>query len=288
MHIKDELRNLLSSEDIVVAPGCHDALGAKMIAQSGFKAVYMSGNATTASLIGMPDLGLLGMSEMVNRARMIATAAGIPLICDADTGYGGIHNVIRTVQEYEAAGVAGIHIEDQALPKRCGAMENVRVAGRLEAEERLRVALDARSDKNFLIIARSDARVVEGLEEAWWRGERFAELGADLVYIEGLQSREEIEETARRFEGTPLFFNVVEVWPWTLIPAKELGEMGFKIVIFCLSPTLLYASVFKKYLEALKQDGTTSRLTNNMLDLHEYEKILGIETMEAKEKQFTK
>jgi len=287
MNSADRLRKLLSSDEVIVAPGCHDALGAKLIAQAGFSAAYMSGNATSASLIGTPDLGLLGMSEMVDRARMIAMNIDIPLICDADTGYGGVHNVMRTVRAYKAAGAAAIHIEDQDFPKRCGAMSGVRVVGRKEAEERLKAALKAKADHDILIIARTDARAAEGLQEAWHRGLRFAELGADLIYIEGLTSRQEIEETARRFQDIPLFFNVVEAWPWTLIPTDELGQMGFKIIIFCLSATLLYAKVMQEYLDVLKSDGTTIRLTTRMVDLHEYEEILGLKKMQTVENQIS-
>jgi 2,3-dimethylmalate lyase len=283
-----QLRKLLSSQDAVVAPGCHDALGAKLVARAGFSAVYMSGNATTASLIGAPDLGLLGMSEMVDRARQIVLSVDLPLICDADTGYGGVQNVVRTVRAYENAGVAAIHIEDQAIPKRCAIMSGLNLASRKEAEDRLKVALEARKDPNFLIVARTDARPAQGLEEAWHRGQRFAEIGADLIYFEGLQSRQEVEETARRFQGVPLFFNVVEEWPWTLIPAAELGQMGFRIVIFCLSSTFLYARLMQEYLEILKTDGTTSRLVSRMMGIHEYEEVLGIKGMQALEEEFPK
>ena len=170
MGIPSQLRGLLSSENVIVAPGCHDALGARLIARAGFPAVYMSGNATTASLIGSPDLALLGMAEMVNRARQIALSVKLPLICDADTGYGGVHNVFRTVREYEAAGVAAIHIEDQAFPKRCAAMPGVSLMERKDAEDRVKVALESRKNRDFLIIARTDARPALGIEEAWHRG----------------------------------------------------------------------------------------------------------------------
>jgi len=283
-----QLRKLLASDEVVVAPGCHDALGARLIAEAGFSAVYMSGNATTASLIGLPDVGLLGMSEMINRARQIAMNVDLPLICDANTGYGGVHNVMRTVREYEAGGVAAIHIEDQAFPKRCGAMSGVRLVSRKEAAERLKAALKARSDSNFMIIARTDARMVEGIEEAWYRGRCFADMGADLIYIEGLQSRQEIEETAHRFQGIPRVFDVLEAWPWTLIPASELGQMGFRIVIFSLSPTLLYVRVMQEYLDVLRTDGTTSRLASRMIELHDYEELLGLGSMQIQEDQITR
>jgi 2,3-dimethylmalate lyase len=286
--IPSRLRGLLSSGNVIVAPGCHDALGARLIARAGFPAVYMSGNATTASLIGSPDLALLGMTEMVTRARQIALSVNLPLICDADTGYGGVHNVFRTVREYEAAGVAAIHIEDQAFPKRCAAMPGVSLLGRKEAEDRVKVALESRQNRDFLIIARTDARPALGIEEAWHRGERFAEIGADMIYIEGLRSRQEIEETARRFHGISLFFNVLEEWPWTLIPARELGQMGFRIVIFCLSATLLYAKTMQEFLEILRADGSTGRLASRMMSLHDYEGLLGMEEMKTMEERITK
>lgn len=288
MGLSRQLADRIASDEIIVAPGCHDALGARLIARAGFSAVYMSGNATTASLIGQPDIGLLGMSEMVGRAGQIVGSVDIPLICDADTGYGGVHNVGRTVQAYERAGVAAVHIEDQAFPKRCGAMEGLRLVSRNEAEKRLRAALQARQDPDFLIVARTDARAAESLDEAWYRGRMFADAGADLVYIEGLRSRQEIEATARRFQGIPLFFDAFEGWPWTLIPARELAQMGFRIVIFPLTATLLFARAMQSFLDILREDGTTNRLASQIMTLGAYEEILGLDEMTKLEDELDK
>jgi len=271
------LRILLDEPGLVVAPGCHDALGARIAQGLGFKAVYMSGNATSAARLGKPDIGLLGLSEMVSHARGIVSAVNIPVICDADTGYGGIGNVARTVQEYEEAGVAGIHIEDQVMPKKCGAMPGVEVVPLSDAVARVRAAVKARSNRDFVIIARTDARAIVDFEEALRRARAFAAAGADMVFVEDLRSRWEIEEVPRVITSVPLLFNVLEkAWPWTNIPLIDLEKIGYKMVIYCLATTLTYARATKNLLTAMKERGSTAGLVETMMDLNEYEEILGL------------
>jgi 2-methylisocitrate lyase-like PEP mutase family enzyme len=272
-------RTMLSQPGLIVAPGCHDALGAKIAEGLGFKAVYMSGNATTASRLGRPDTGLLGMTEMVANARGIASAVNIPVICDADTGYGGIENVARTVQEYEAAGIAAIHIEDQKIPKKCGAMPGVEVVPVEEAVARIKAAIQAKKNPNFTVIARTDARAAIDFEEALRRADAFAAAGADMVIVEDLRSRDEIERIPKEVSHVPLMFDVIEAWPWTNIPIKEIEQMGYKMVIYCLSATMAYAKTLFNLFSLIKDVGHTKDFSSNLMDLHEYEKILGLPAM---------
>lgn len=276
------LRALLNEPGLVVAPGCHDALGARIAEKLGFKAVYMSGNATSAACLGKPDIGLLGLSEMVARARGIASAVDVPVICDADTGYGGVNNVARTVQEYEAAGVAGIHIEDQVIPKKCGAMPGVQVVPLEEAVARVRAAVKAKSRPDFIVIARTDARAAVDFEEALRRARAFAAAGADMVFVEDLRSREEIEQVPKEITSVPLMFDVLESWPWTNIPLPELEAMGYKLVIYCLAATFTYAKAVKNLFTSILEAGHTRDVVDAMMDLHEYEEILGLSSINAR------
>ena len=274
-----KFRAMLSQPGIIVAPGCHDALGAKIAEKIGFKAVYMSGNATTAARLGRPDIGLLGMSEMVSNARGIATAVNIPVVCDADTGYGGIDNVARTVQEYESAGIAAIHIEDQKIPKKCGAMPGVEVVPSEEAVARIRAAVKAKNNPDFTVIARTDARAAIGFEEALKRAKLFADAGADMIIIEDLRSRDEVEIVPKEVRNVPLMFDVIEAWPWTNLPIKEIEQIGYKMVIYCLSATMAYAKTLFDLFSLIKDVGYTKDFLPNLMDLHEYEKILGLPEM---------
>ncbi len=186
------LRELLAGPDPVLAPGVFDGLGARLVEEAGFPAVYMTGFGTAAALLGRPDVGLLTMSEMVDNAARIAAACELPVIADADTGYGNSLNVIRTVQEYERAGVAGIHIEDQVAPKKCGHMEGKQVIPPAEMEAKIRAAVAARQSPDFVIIARTDARAVEGMDSAIERALRYREAGADVLFVEAAESEDEI------------------------------------------------------------------------------------------------
>src|SRR5947209_12254839 len=201
------LKQMLAGGDTILAPGAYDALTVRIYEQAGFPAVYMTGFGTSASLLGRPDVGLLTMSQMVDNARRIAQAVGVPVIADADTGYGNPLNVIRTVQEYESAGVAAIHIEDQVMPKKCGHMEGKQVIPAGEMAAKVAAAVAARRSPDFLIIARTDARAVEGLDAALERARRYRDAGADALFVEAPQSANEIEVIARAFADVPLLFN---------------------------------------------------------------------------------
>jgi 2-methylisocitrate lyase-like PEP mutase family enzyme len=275
MSPRHSLADRLRQPGLVVAPGCHDAIGARAIEQAGFEAVYMTGNGLSASLIGAPDIGLLTMTEMVARGRALAAAIKVPLIADADTGYGNLNNVARTVAEYEAAGVAAIHLEDQVTPKRCGAMKGLALVTREEQAEKIRIAVATRRDPDFLIIGRSDARLPLGLDEAIARGKAYAEAGADLVLLEMLQSEDEMKRALREI-AAPLMFNYVEgrVPPLT---AEDFGRLGFKVLSYPVSSTLAYAHMMAAFARELKRSGTTRALEPAMLDLPSYEAFLGRE-----------
>ncbi len=266
------LAERLKQPGIVVAPGCHDAIGAKALAKAGFEAVYMTGNGLSASLLGAPDIGLLTMSEMVARARAIAVAADIPLIADADTGYGNVNNVARTIAEYEAAGVAAAHLEDQVTPKKCGAMAGLALISKEEHAEKIAAAVRARTRKDFLIIGRSDARLPLGLAEAIDRGRAYAAAGADLVLLEMLQSEDEMREAMRKIDA-PMMFNYVE----KKVPAltvQRFETLGFRVVCYPISSTLAYARLMTRFAATLKETGTTLSLQDDMLDIHDYEQLL--------------
>jgi 2-methylisocitrate lyase-like PEP mutase family enzyme len=190
---------MLSRPGTVTAPGAYDALSARIVEAAGFPAVYMTGYGSSAALLGQPDVGLLSMAEMVENARRIVQAVSVPVIADADTGYGNALNVARTLRAYEAAGVAGIHIEDQVAPKKCGHMAGKQVIPAEEMVQKLRAAVEARRDPDFLIIARTDARAVNGLADALMRGECYRDAGADMLFVEAPESEAEVEQIARRF-----------------------------------------------------------------------------------------
>jgi len=279
------LRQLLAKGGIIIAPGCHDALGARLIEEAGFAAAYMTGNGVSASLAGVPDAGLLTMTEMVDQARRIAAAIQIPLLCDADTGYGGVQNVMRTVREYEQAGVAGIHLEDQTTPKKCAAMEGLKLVSLEAALGRIQAALEARRSKDFLIMARTDARATHDLEEAVRRGRAFVKAGADLIFLELLRSEEEAEFVARAIHA-PLMIDMTPYPGCQRMRLEKLEAFGYKLAIYPLSSTLLYAQTTLEFMQALRQSRDEERFLPRMMPLREYEKILGLEEVEAAAKKF--
>src|SRR5215212_1534224 len=204
------LRTLLEGGEPVLAPGAFDGLSARLIERAGFPAVYMTGFGASASLIGRPDVGLLSFDEMAGHARRIAQAVSVPLVADADDGYGNPLNVMRTVREYAAAGVAALHIEDQVAPKRCGHMEGKDVIDAAEMVEKVRAAVEARRSSELVIIARTDARAVEGLDAALERARCYRDAGADMLFVEAPETEEEIEAVAAAFPEVPLVFNCVD------------------------------------------------------------------------------
>jgi 2-methylisocitrate lyase-like PEP mutase family enzyme len=224
------LRELLAGDGLIVAPGVYDGISAALVGKLGFRCAYMTGAGVSASAAGLPDVGLLTLTEMADRARVLASRLEVPLIADADTGYGSPINVVRTVREYEQAGVAAIQLEDQVFPKRCGHLAAKEVVGQAAFEITLRAALDARTDSNTLIVARTDARAPLGLDEAIARGRSYAALGADVIFIEAPESVDEIKYIAAEINA-PLMLNIVPGGRTPELAADELTELGFRVAI---------------------------------------------------------
>jgi carboxyvinyl-carboxyphosphonate phosphorylmutase len=269
-----------------LAPGAYDALTARLIEQAGFPAVYMTGFGTSASLIGRPDVGLLTMSQMVDNARRIAQAVDVPVIADADTGYGNPLNVIRTVQEYELAGVSAIHIEDQVMPKKCGHMENKQVIAAAEMIEKIRAAVEARRSSEFLITARTDARAVEGLDSALRRARAYSEAGADILFVEAAQNEDEVAQVARAFPNVPLLFNWAEGGKTPPLPLERLKELGYRIIIFPISALLTAAKAVRGILAEIKTEGTPRRIFSDGSSFREFNEMIGLGEIQELEKRF--
>jgi len=280
------LRALLESGQTVVAPGAFDPLAARLVEEAGFLAVYMTGFGTSAALIGRPDVGLLTMTEMAASAGRIADCVDIPVIADADTGYGNPLNVIRTVGAYEAAGVAGIHIEDQVAPKKCGHMEGKAVIGAQEMAAKVRAAVEARAQPEFVIIARTDARAVEGLEQALERARLYREAGADALFIEALVSEAEIEEAARAFPGVPLLFNWAEGGKTPPVSLARLTELGYRIVIFPISTLLAATAAMRAILREIAVSGTPAAALADLPTFGEFVDFIGLPQVREAEQRY--
>jgi carboxyvinyl-carboxyphosphonate phosphorylmutase len=280
------LRELLNSGQTVVAPGAFDPLAARLVEEAGFAAVYMTGFGTSAALLGRPDVGLLTMTEMADSAGRIAACVDIPLIADADTGYGNPLNVIRTVGAYEAAGVAGLHIEDQVAPKKCGHMEGKLVIGADEMAQKVRAAVDARTDPDFVIIARTDARAVEGLDSALDRARRYRDAGADVLFIEALVSEAEIEAAAAAFPDVPLLFNWAEGGKTPPVSLDRLTELGYRIVIFPIGTLLAATAAMRRILREIAAAGTPASLLGDLPTFGEFTDFIGLPEVRGIEQRY--
>ena len=272
----ETLRRLVAREEVLILPGAYDALSARIAVQVGFEAVYMTGSGVSASLLGKPDVGLIAMTEMVDQARRIAHAVDVPVIADADTGYGNALNVIETVRAYEAAGVAGLHIEDQVSPKKCGHFEGKALVSVTEMSGKIRAATEARRDANFFVIARTDARTVGGLQEAIERGRAYASAGADAIFVETPLSREEYDQIAHALGRIPLVADVTEGGKSPPLTADELYRAGFKIVLFSASAICAAMKSLQEFYRALKRDRTTIGLVHTLVGFDERNRILGL------------
>jgi carboxyvinyl-carboxyphosphonate phosphorylmutase len=287
MRSTTRLRELLSGPDLIIAPGAYDAFSARLIAQAGFPAVYMTGFGTAASVLGQPDVGLLTMSEMVSRAAALAAVVGdLPLIADADTGYGNPINVRRTIREYERAGVAGVHIEDQIWPKKCGHMEGKQVIPEQEMVQKIRAAVDVRQDPDFVIIARTDANAVYGLEDALHRGQAYREAGADLLFIEAPRSVEELQTIARTFPDVPLLFNWADSGKTPPLPLEEIRALHFKLVIFPVSLLFAATHAMLQLLELLRQGQTPTAFASQMVTFKQFTDQIGLPEIQALERLY--
>ncbi len=279
-------RALMSKPGCIVAPGVADALAARLVALEGFDAVYMTGFGTSLTRLGAPDVGLLTATEMIDNATRIVDASGLPVIADADTGYGNPINMRRTIRDYERAGVAGVHIEDQSWPKRCGHLAGKRVIPAPEMVAKIRAACDARNDADFTIIARCDAIAVEGLEAALERGERYREAGADMLFIEAPVGRAEVERVARHFEGVPLLYNMAASGKTPDIPADELGRLGFKLAIFPNWVILAAIPAMQALLRELKAKGGIGDVRAKVTTFKELTEISGLPEVQQLEERY--
>jgi 2-methylisocitrate lyase-like PEP mutase family enzyme len=280
------LRALLESGQTIVAPGAFDPLAARLVEEAGFPAVYMTGFGTSAAMIGRPDVGLLTMTEMAANAGRIADCVDIPVIADADTGYGNPLNVIRTVGAYEAAGVAGIHIEDQVAPKKCGHMEGKLVIPAPEMVAKVRAAVEARAQPEFVIIARTDARAVEGLEPALERARMYREAGADALFIEALVSEAEIQVAAQAFPGVPLLFNWAEGGKTPPVSLARLTGLGYRIVIFPISTLLAATAGMRAILREIAQSGTPAAAMAELPAFGDFLDFIGLPQVHEAERRY--
>ncbi len=269
------LRQLLNAKEILVAPGAHDALTARVIEKSGFKAVYMTGYGQAASVLGKPDIGLLSMTEMLDRARKFASAVSIPVIADGDTGFGNAITVMRTVEEYEAAGVAAIQLEDQVAPKRCGHMLGRKVVSMEEMVGKIEAAKAARKDPDFVIIARTDARTVHGIDEAIRRAKAYEAAGADVIFVESVENEEEMKRVHAEIK-VPTLANMVEGGRTPLLTNKELEEIGYSLVIYPTASTYVTAKAMFDLMEALKVNGTTAKSIDKMITFPNFNDLVGL------------
>lgn len=270
-----QLRNLLAKPGIIRSLGAHDVLTALLIEQAGFESVFIGGFGTSASLYGLPDLNFLGMTEMAEAVRRMAHRVSIPVIADGDTGYGDLHNVMRCVAEFEGAGAAGIILEDQVLPKRCGHFEGKQVIPAEEMVLKFKAAVRARNNPDFIIIARTDAREPKGLDEAIDRVNRYCEAGADIAFIEAPLSVAELETLCHRVEY-PKFVNMLAFGKTPILSVAELEQMGFKMVVAPIDSVLLTASLMREMAEVFKRDGHTLAFAERMVGFDEIKRILGV------------
>lgn len=280
------LRELIAGDEPVLLPGCYDALGARLIEQAGFDVVYMTGFGTAASLLGRPDVGLLGLSEMVDNARRIGAAVDLPVVADADTGYGNPINVIRTVQEYERAGVSGLHIEDQVMPKKCGHMEGKEVIPTADMVAKIEAAAAARQNPDTVIIARTDARAPHGFDDALDRAHRFADAGADVLFVEALTGEDEIERVAAELAGIPLVFNWAEGGKTPPLSHERLVELGYKLIIMPISTLLVATRAIQDALVAIKEAGSPLGAIDKMPGFGEFTDLIGLPEINVLEQRF--
>jgi carboxyvinyl-carboxyphosphonate phosphorylmutase len=281
------LRELLSGAEPVLAPGAYDALSARLIEAAGFPCVYMTGFGTAAAMLGRPDIGLLTGTEMVDNARRITGAVAVPVVADADTGYGSPLNVIRTVLDFERAGVAGIHLEDQMMPKRCGHLSGKVLVSQDDMAAKVRAAVAARTDADFVVIARTDARAVEGMDGALRRASAYLDAGADVLFVEAPETEAEIERVAAEFAGVPLLFNWAEGGRTPPVSLERLGELGFRLVIFPIGALLSAATAVRSFLAALRREGTPAGLLADLPTLPEFVELMGMPEVRDLEQRFS-
>lgn len=281
-----KLRELLSSGKLVMAPGAYDVWSAKMVELAGFDAIYMTGYGVSASMIGKPDIGLLSFTEITTMAKNMAMATSIPLVADCDTGFGNTLNVIRCVEEFEAAGVAAIQFEDQLMPKRCGHMEGKVLIPQEDMVAKIRAAVYARRDPDFTIIARTDARAVNGFEDALARAQAYVDAGADIIFVEAPQSADEVRQIGAAL-NIPLLANMVENGKTPLFTREQLQEMGYSIAIYPVTGLYAATKAVMHTLGELKESGSIEACRKNGVDFPTFNTMIGLPELRALEKSFS-
>ena len=280
------LRNRLDRPEIIVLPGAYDALSARLAQRAGFDAMFTTGFGFSAAALGAPDYGLLTASEVLDRVRPIVASIGVPLVADMDTGYGNPLNVVRTVRECVQADVAGIILEDQEWPKKCGHFEGKRVIPAEEHAQKIRAAADVRGDDDLVIIGRTDARAPLGLDEAIRRGRLYHESGADVVFVEAPQSIDELKAVREAIPDAPLFANMIEGGKTPLLSSAELQDLGYSMVVFPLAALFTAAQAIAETYRALFEAKTTASRTDAMVDFHEFEEIVGVPDWQELESRY--
>jgi len=282
---RQTLKQLLKRNKLLVAPGCFDGLSARLVQEAGFEAAYLSGGAVARSM-GIPDIGLVTMSESIDRAVQVVAAINIPIIADADTGYGNAVNLVRSVREFERAGVAAIHIEDQITPKRCGHLDGKEVISLSEMAKKLEAALATRTDPDFCIIARTDARGVNGFDDAVKRANAFAKLGVDAIFFEAPQSEDELAEIPQRVPNIPLLVNVFKGGKTPMLPMERLEKMGYRIAIYPSETQRAAIHAMRTALSTLKREGTTESIDATLTTFKERDKVVDLDGWQKLEKNF--
>ena len=282
--IKKLLKN--KSKPLVI-PGVYDALGAKIVEKVGFEAMFQTGYGTSATLFGMPDYGFIGSTETVDNARRICRATSIPVIVDVDTGYGNALTVDKLIRELEVAGASGIFLEDQKWPKRCGHMQGKEIIPKDEYAEKLQAAIDARSNKDFIIVARTDARAIEGLDNAIERGLYYKKIGADVIFIEAPKNIQEMSKIGNAIDA-PLVANMIEGGVTPISSVSKLHKMGFKIILYPLSVLFSNTYASLQILQELKRSGSTVKLKKNMVNFDQFNEIVELSKYKKLEKQYKK
>ena len=284
MKTSARLRQLMAQPGAIMAPGVADAMNARIVAKHGFEAIYMTGAGTTAVRLGMPDVGLLTLTEMADNAGRIADASGLPLIADGDNGYGGVLNVRRTVQAYERAGVAAVHIEDQVMPKRCGHLAGKTLVPCVEMESKIKAAVDARIDADFMIIARTDAIGVDGFDAALERAARYRDAGADMLFVEA-PGAAQLPLLQPKLQ-TPLLYNMASSGKTPLLGREEIERLGFKLIIYPNWIMLAAIRAANHVLTTLKETGSIASLTDEVANFREFFDLMGMPEVQAMEARY--
>ena len=280
-----KIQNLIKSKKPLIIPGVYDAIGAKIAEKVGFDAMFQTGYGTSATLFGMPDYGFIGATETIDNARRISNAVSVPVIVDSDTGYGNALSVWKLVRELESAGAAGIFLEDQKWPKRCGHMQGKEVIAQEEYTEKLGAAIDARESKDFIIVARTDSRATEGLETAIERGLQNKKTGADVIFIEAPRSLEEMKRIGKEIKG-PLVANMIEGGATPMNSAQTLNKIGFNIILYPLS--VLFANTFAtmNILQELKNTGTTAKYKQKVVNFDQFNTLVELDKFKKMETKY--